>query len=353
MATRRANGEGSVHHNPKTKAYEWKIPYVDPETGIKKTRKISGKIQKEVMQRGKEFREKMKKAREEVLANHSEAETVEGWLYEWLDKYMKNSLKVTTYERYKCSIQNHIVPYIGSIHIDKLTAEDVQNMMNDLLDTGGKNQEGLAPRTINSARRTLMESLDKACHLRKLDYNPVNATKAFTTEKPEIRVLTREEAKDLLKVAKEYDQTAYMAILFALSTGMRIGEIFGLTWANVDIDAKLLYVKQSLVSTNHGPLMQSSTKTKAGNRQIPLPQHCSDVLQGYRTWQKEQKARWSNQYKNNDLVIANPDGGYKDPSRFSYVIFKRLLAAAGIDTSVRFHDLRHTHATRSKWFPSV
>lgn len=218
-------------------------------------------------------------------------------------------------------------------------------MMNGLLSTGGAAQKGLSARTVNAARRTLKSALDKACHLRKIDYNPVDATKASRTEKAEIYVLSNPQAKNLLAVSKEHDQTAHMAILLALFTGMRIGEIFGLTWENVDFDAKLLYVKQSLVSTNHGSRLESSPKTKAGYRQIELPQRCIDELQAHRAWQEEQKKDWLDQYKENGLVISNLDGGYKDPSYFTAVVFKRMLARAGIDTSVRFHDLRHTHAT--------
>ena len=135
----------------------------------------------------------------------------------------------------------------------------------------------------------------------------------------------------MLEVTKSSDHTAHMAILLALSTGMRIGEIFCLLWENVDLDAKMLYVKQSLVSTNRGYRLESSPKTKAGYRQIEFPQRCIEGLKAYRAWQDEQKGVWLVQYKDNDLVISTDDGGYKDPSRFTYAIFKRLLEMAGID----------------------
>lgn len=287
----------------------------------------------------------MKQERAEVLANQSKVGTIGDWMNEWLDSYIKPSVRIKTYERYRCSINNHILPYIGSIGLDHLTAEGIQAMMNEMLTKGGRNGTGLSPRTVNTARRTLKSALDRAYHLRKIDYNPVDATKAFKTEKAEIHVLSRPQAKKLLAVAASYDQTAHMAILLALSTGMRIGEIFGLLWENVDFDAKMLYVKQSLVSTNHGYRLESSPKTKAGYRQIELPQRCIEGLKAHQAWQEEQKSIWLDQYKDNGLVISTDDGGYKDPSRFTYAIFKRLLEMEGIDTAVRFHDLRHTHAT--------
>ena len=345
MALRRSNGEGTIYFNKKTQTYEGQFYYEDPITGEKKKKKLSGKSLKIVNKRGKDFLAQMKQERDEVLASQSKIETVGDWMNEWLESYIKPSVRIKTYERYCCSINNHIVPYIGSIGLDRLTAEDIQSMMNEMLTKGSRNGTGLSPRTVNTARRTLKSALDKALHLRKIDYNPVDATKASKTEKAEINILSRPQAKKLLEIAKSYDQTAYMAILLALSTGMRIGEIFGLLWENVDFNAKILYVKQSLVSTNHGYRLEPSPKTKAGYRQIEPPRRCIESLKAHKVWQDEQKSIGLNQYQDNGLVISKDNGGYKDPSRFTYATFKKLLEMADIDTTVRFHDLRHTHAT--------
>lgn len=298
-----------------------------------------------MVKRGKEFLAQIQQEREEYLATQPKTEPIAIWLDEWLTKYIEPSVKIKTYERYRCSIKNHIIPYIGQITLDKLTTDDVQKMLNELLTTGGESQNGLSPRTVNAARRTLKTALDKACYLRKISYNPVNGTKACRTEIPTITVLNRANAKKLLNVAKSYEENAYIAVMLALSTGMRIGEIFGLTWENVDLDAKKIYVCQSLVSTNHGYRLEPSPKTKTGHRQIELPQNCVGVLVKHRAWQEMQKAEWLNQWSDLGVVITNANGNYKDPNHFSYVIFKRLLKLAGIEENVRFHDLRHTHAT--------
>ena len=136
-----------------------------------------------------------------------------------------------------------------------------------------------------------------------------------------------------------------MAILLALSTGMRIGEIFGLLWENIDFSTNRIFVMQTLVSTSHGHRVEPSPKTKAGNRQIELPRHCMEELSVYREWQEELKKEMMNLYMDSGIVIANDNGSHKDPSYFSYITFKHLLELAGIDRSVRFHDRRHTHAT--------
>lgn len=345
MAVRRGNGEGSIYFHAGRNRYEGQYFYEDPITGERKRKKLLGKSKGIIAKRAQEFLEQMRIAREEYLSSQSGGENVRDWLAQWLEQYIRPGVRVKTYERYQCSITQHIVPYIGNIGIDQLTAEDVQKMLNDLLASGGELHQGLSPRTVNTARRTLKTALDKAVHLRKIDYNPVEATKACRTEKPQITVISHEQAQRLLHIARDDDQTSYMAILLALSTGMRLGEIFGLIWANIDFTGKMLYVKQSLVATSHGCRMEPSPKTKAGYRQIELPKHCIAELQAHREWQEGRKADWLDRYENHELVICNDNGSYKDPSYFSYKVFKRLLAKTGIPPNVRFHDLRHTHAT--------
>lgn len=345
MATRRTNGEGSIYYNRERNCYDGQFYYDDPITGEHKRKKLTGSSKSAVVKRGREFLAQIQKEREEHLADLAKAAPLADWLNEWLVEYVQPSVRVKTFERYRCSINNHILPHIGQIPLDKLTSEDVQKMLNDLLASGGKDRQGLSPRTVNAARRTLKTALDKAYYLRKIPYNPVKATKACRTDRVQIGVLSRSEAKKLLEVAKSYEQNAYIAILVALSTGMRIGEIFGLVWDNVDLPNQKIYVRQSLVSTNHGYRLELSPKTKAGHRQIDLPMRCVAELLEHRKWQESQKSEWLDRWHETGNVITNANGSCRDPNYFSYVVFKKLLEMAGIQRNIRFHDLRHTHAT--------
>ena len=99
------------------------------------------------------------------------------------------------------------------------------------------------------------------------------------------------------------------------------------------------------MTTNHGYRLEKATKTKTGYRQIALPAHCVSELREYKSWQDKQKNIWLDRYDPEGVIVSNLDGTFKDPSRFSYVTFKALLQDANIGTKVRFHDLRHTHAT--------
>ena len=134
MSLKRSNGDGTIYHNNKRKRYECQFFYADPLTGERKKKKLVGKTIKNLDHRRKEYMEQIKKERAEVLSRQSMAETTEDWLSEWLELFIKPTVRTKTYERYKCSIYNHIIPYIGTIPIDKLKAEDVQNMMNNMIE---------------------------------------------------------------------------------------------------------------------------------------------------------------------------------------------------------------------------
>lgn len=345
MGTRRANGEGSIYYNKIRNCWEGQFQYDDLETGKTKKKKLSGVSKTEVAKRGKAFVKSVKAAYEESIQNQTAGQTVGEWLDYWLETFVQDKVKVKTYERYYCSVHQHIVPYIGKLYLIKLKTEDIQAMLNKIRDNGGSDADGLSPRTVNSARRTLIGALNKAVDLDLIKRNPALATTPCKVEKASITVLTEDERQRVIMAARQEGKVAYVVVLLALTTGMRIGEIFGLHWDKVDLTKGQLMVTQTLVSSNHGFRRQDTPKTQSSYRSIPLPQMTVEALTDYLEWQKEQQALLLNQYVDKNIVVINQFGGYLDPSYFSYVTFKKILKAAEIKRKFRFHDLRHTHAT--------
>lgn len=340
MSKRRTNGEGTIYFNKDRQRYECQFSYTDPNTGLPRRKKFVGGTQKELRNRKKTFIKEISLERERFLQSTS-TPTIKEWLDTWLNDFMKPTVKIKTFERYQCTINNHLSPHIGNTLLPHLTTEDIQDMLLYLRD-----EIKLAPRTINTARRTLKAALNYAVQLEKIAKNPADATKAFKTERPVITVLSHQQANTLINITYQTgDYSSWIAIVIALFTGMRLSEITGLTWKNVDLDKGLIYVTQGVVSTNHGPRLETTPKTQSSNRQIPLPQFCINALIEYRSWQDNEKLQWQNQYHDNNFVVCNEQGDIRDPSYFSYHIFKKLLSEAGLPKSIRFHDLRHTHAT--------
>ena len=256
------------------------------------------------------------------------------------------TVKPKTLERYKSILNQNIYPYpIANCLLENLTTGLLQKHLTVLLQTGGSTKQGLAPRSVNATRRLLIGALDTAVRDDILAKNPATYTRPMKVIAPEIMVLTHEQAKQLIRCALQRSRNAWAIIVLALGTGMRITEIFGLEWKNIDFDAKKLQVEKTVVTTNNGTLVQESTKTKTSRRTILLPDNVCYMLKRFRLWQKVRDIRFGTHYSTSPWVLSNPQGRPRSPSSFSGHDFKQLLDIAGIDRKFRIHDMRHTHAT--------
>ena len=333
---RRGNKEGTIYYNEKRKRYEGQVRYIKPN-GEYGRKLFTGHSQKEVMLKIKEFNE--------YQDNPGAEMTVKEWINKWLDEYKRPEIKIKTYERYRCSIILHINPYIGNEPLKNLTALKIKDLINKLATVPAKKGSHLAPRTINSVRRILISALNDAVTYDILPKNPALGTKPVRVEKPVMHILSKQEAANLLHVARKESYASYMVIKLALETGMRIGEIFGLKWKHVDLEKKTLLVAGTIVHTNHTNIYQPTGKTKSSYRRIPFSSALKTTLMEYKAWQQREKEKWGEMYTNSDFVITKPLGDFSDPSNFSARTFKKLLDKAGITRQFRVHDLRHTHAT--------
>jgi integrase len=168
-----------------------------------------------------------------------------------------------------------------------------------------------------------------------------NVTEAVTPPKvarKETSVLDAKQAATLLRDFKGSD--LYLPVLLALQTGMRSGEILGLHWRDVDLEHGVLTVGTTLQSVN-GELIMREPKSAAGHRRIPLTQETVEALKVHSAAQAEHIASGET-YTDNDLVVCRNDGSPWHPSTFSAAW---IAARNVVGETVRFHDLRHTHAS--------
>ena len=339
---RRGHNEGSIYYDEQRKAYIGQFRYVDKTTGKKKRKKIIGKSKSEVSKKGKAFFDDLAKG----LFDKKEVLTVAVWLDLWLETFVKSNVKIKTYERYECAVRQHIVPILGGVALNDLGVEQVQAMINALAKTGGVKKIGLAPRSVNSARRILSMALGMAQELGHLASNPVLRTKTIKEERPVIRVLSHEEGQKLIDTAKEVDLRTWIVIVLALGSGARIGEIMGLTWEHVDFNSKTITIARTVVSTSRGPVIQTTAKTKSSHRTIPLTNKVMEALVEYKNISvAAQEASGGKFIDRGGYIITADTGNVLDGGWFTDKPYKRVVRAAGLDSKLRFHDLRHTHAT--------
>ncbi len=338
---KRNNGEGSAFHDTKRNRYIYRITYRDPVSFDKKRKAFySSKAVTEAKAKAREFMDNMNK-----MSPDKTVLTLKEFLERWIVS-IETTVKPKTLERYKCILGCNIYPYeIAQCDLDKLSVSLLQAHFNMLHEAGGKSRKGLAPRSVNATRRMLIGALETGVRDDIITKNAAYYTRPMKITPTEITVLTHDEAKKLIRCALQHSRNAWAIITLGFGTGMRISEIFGLEWKNVDLENKTICVEKTVVTTRNGTLVQESTKTKTSRRKILLPDNVCYMLKRFKLWQKVHDIRFGTHYSASPWVLSNPHGRPRSPSSFSGHDFKQLLDAAGIDRKFRIHDMRHTHAT--------
>jgi integrase len=337
---RRNNGEGTAFHDVNRGRYVFRITYTDPLTLKAKRKAFTDKSS--ISAAKKKAQVFLNSLKDIGMAREGSLKAV---LEQWAVS-ISETVKPKTLERYKSILDRNIYPYpVANCLLINLTTGMLQKHLTLLLQSGGSNRQGLAPRSVNATRRLLIGALDTAVRDDILPKNPAAYTRPMKVISPEIMVLTHEQAKQLIRCALQRSRNAWAIIVLALGTGMRISEIFGVEWKNIDLESKKLQVEKTVVTTNSGTLVQESTKTKSSRRTILLPDSVCYMLKRFRLWQKVRDIRFGTHYSTSSFVLSNPQGKPRSPSSFSGHDFKQLLEVAGIDRKFRIHDMRHTHAT--------
>jgi integrase len=278
-----------------------------------------------------------------------ERQTLEQFLNSWLEHSLKPSSKPRSYESFRTIINNHIVPALGKIRLEKLTSQHVSALLAAKRESvrvknkAGQETEkrGLSPQTLVNIRTVLRSALSQA-----LKWNLVTRNVAALVDAPRIpdpvsHALDADQARRLLDtVAGGRFEAIYV---IALNLGMRRGEILGLPWANVDFENRTLHVKQA-VQRFSGRLQVAELKTKRSKRVIALPDTVLRALKTRRAHQAQERLLTGMRWQNTDLVFTNPIGYPLEPITL-HRDFKRALKKSKIDGSTRFHDLRHSAAT--------
>lgn len=236
------------------------------------------------------------------------------WLELWLES--RGGIKPTTIRVYKSHINNHINPQIGSIPLNKLNAELLQNFINNLK---------LSPSTINTIFSIVTSALSEA-EGRGLIVNVWSRVKLPRKEKAMIQVLSRKQQQQLEgQLTKPED----IGILLCLYTGLRIGEICALKWTDINLEAACLTVNGTQVRTENG-LEITTPKSKTSRREIPLPSFLLEKLKALP--------------QTGEFVVSRAGKAFDVRTYRRY--FKNTLKRAALP-DIKFHALRHTFATRA------
>ncbi len=265
--------------------------------------------------------------------------TVGEFLNLWLEQYCKNNLKPSTFANRKNLFDARIIPSLGRYRLEELRPIHFTKFYNDM-HAAGYSSEYI--HTMHSSLRTAFRHCVKWQLSAKYLMENVDAPKKESVKS--LQTWTLEEASAFLKYteAVEHDYRHIVYVL-AIFTGMRKGEILGLRWQDIDWDRRTAQVVQTVYKTlKNAPSIQTP-KTAGSIRSIALPENVLNELKIHKKKQNELRLKYGSVYQNNDLICPRPDGKPMDPrginEHFSEMIRKSE------SPRIRFHDLRHTHAT--------
>jgi integrase len=275
------------------------------------------------------------------------AEHVRARVAQWeaaYDPAAKTGISPKTAERYRELVENQIVPHIGATAVQKLKPLDIEAWKTTLRTSGRKGgQGGVSTRTIKHAHRILSHALDDAVKNDLVSKNVAKIEGAPKVDDSEVEVVPKERIGEL--VDKLRGRAMYVRAIVSLFTGMRRGEVLALRWPHVDLDSRVIRVREALEETKRS-LRVKTPKTNAGRREVSLPEIVIGALRDHRRQQLELRmALGLGKMPDDALVFPAPlKGGYQSPRAFSKE-WARVAASIGFP-GLSFHALRHTHASQ-------
>jgi integrase len=265
--------------------------------------------------------------------------TMATYLARWLD-HMRSQVSPKSHERYSGIVNQNIIPALGAVHLPKLKPAQISAAYAAALANGRRDGSGgLAPRTVGHMHRVLKQALRQAVRWELLTRNPADAVDPPKVDWKPMQTYDVPQTVEVIEAVR--DTPLLIPTLLAVLCGLRRGEICALRWRNVDLAAGQLSVVESLEQTKDG-LRFKSPKSGKG-RTVALSQTVEDELRSHRVKRAQDLLRLGVGLSDDDLVIAHADGSIMAPIYISQ-LWARKIAATEL-TRLRFHDLRHAHAT--------
>lgn len=291
--------------------------------------------------------------------------TVAAWLTTWLEQYSKPVVRHSTFISYETYIHSHIIPHLGKLTLNRLTVTHLQGFFNLKAHSGRLDalEGGLSVKTLRNMRNMLHLAISQAIANGLLAKNPLAALKLPKHEKKEMRVLSEDEQDLLEQEVQASHEVLAQGILVCLYTGIRIGELLALKWADVNLQGGSITIRNSirrqkldLANESQSQLqfakegnktanMLGGVKTPRSRRKIYLPDIALNALTKLKDHLAEARKEGGSGINADGFVLFTGMGAPLD-ARYYQEVFHKHIRRAGV-MKANFHCLRHTFATRA------
>lgn len=322
--------KGYVRKRGKVYAYTVDIGK-DPITGKRKQKSKSGfKTKKEAQSALAELIASVEKGTYVEKRKTKFREFAEEFLY----KIYKNKVKPSTFERTETVMKFHVFPFVKEMDIQDINAFLVHDFLEE------KRKEDYSSSYIHRINETIKMVLRAAFKQGVIEKDIAASIDNPRIERKEMNVWTIQQVKDFLRQAKH--SRYYVVFFLAAYTGMRKGEILGLQWDDVDFDKRTIRVNKTLYKVKN-EFVLAEPKTTSSIRHIYMDDDILRALRKHKVQQNLEKMRYGGVYQDHNLVFPKEDGTFLTPSAVNCT-FLKYLKRFNLPR-IRFHDLRHTHAT--------
>jgi integrase len=266
------------------------------------------------------------------------------FLDEWFREQAERQCSRKTVERYR-ELAAYILPHIGTVKLQDLTALALERIFNRLKDAGGHNRKTKSPRplsakTVRHIAGVVNVALVTALRWKLIKTNPMDAVVLPKVVKKEARALDSEHLAWYQDAARACG--LYEFLMIDAATGCRRGELLALTWPDISFHSRTIAIAKSLGQTRAGLWVKP---TKSGKpRLISIPQSAVEILKSIQAAQARNREMFATDYRNDlDLVFCTPDGNFLKPDSISSKC--SLIAKKAGLSNVSLHTLRHTHGS--------
>jgi integrase len=269
----------------------------------------------------------------------------------WLDGLRKEPSTVASYRK---NVRLHVEPHIGALRLEQLTGTRLTKLYHQLEQSGRVDGNGgLSARTVRYVHTIIHAGLGAAVRDGLLAVNPADKAdppSAKAAASPEMHPWTVEELRAFLAQRAQADDELTIAWTLLASTGMRRGELLGLRWGDVDVDGSRMSVRRSATVVKHkgaGEEIIVGPPKSGRPRTIDLDPGTLATLKVHKAAMGTLSLALA---RDDAYVLANLDGSVRHPERFSRKFVAALIEARkelgeNVLSTIRLHDLRHTHAT--------